>query len=543
MLGEPEWGHLEVFATVAQRTEAMDALDHFVREALGSFECTEFLARCHEHGVAAARINTAEDLLAWGHLRERNYFQPVHIEDDRYHVDVPVPSPPWRLHRTVALERGPSPRLPAIGSTVVPWPSTQTTAASSEILVDNHAPVPGPLAGLRVVDLTWVWAGPYAAMQFAHLGADVIKIESSVRLDVTRVLGPWADGEPGPDRSGYYNQYNQGKQGVLLDLKQPRGRELLRALLKDADVVIDNMRAGALAKMGFDYDTLSALNPRIVAVSMSGFGESGPERDRMAYGSLIDALSGVASSNGPPGGGPTDFTMSLPDPCAGIHAVIATLAALFRAQTTGRGDLVECSMLEASVSAFPWSVLYGGVEGRPPPVQGNRDDRRAPHDVYRCLGTYEWVAIAVEDDGQFAALAAAIGRPELARHPRFATPAARRLHADELDGLLTGFTSTRDAHDVAALLHAAGVPAERVAHMNDVAESARLAARNFFTMHEHAVVGVRRLAGAPWLASRSPMVAASAAPSLGQHTRAVLSRCLGLDEATLDDLEAGGVLR
>jgi benzylsuccinate CoA-transferase BbsF subunit len=398
--------------------------------------------------------------------------------------------------------------------------------------------VPAPLAGVRVVDLTWVWAGPYSAMQLAHLGAEVVKVESSQRLDVTRVLGPWADGVSGADRSGYFNQYNQGKLGIVLDLKQARGREILRGLLAEADVVIDNMRAGALARMGFSYEELRRLNPRIVAVSMTGFGESGPERDRMAYGSLIDAMSGVASSNGTVGGGPTDFPMSLPDPCAGIHTAIATLAALYRARATGKGERVECAMLEASVAAFPWPVLYQGVVGHAAPVDGNRDEQRAPHDVYRCRGVYEWVAIAVEDDEQFAALTVAIERPDLVTNPRFGTLMARRRHADELDALLSAWTIEQGAEAAAARLRAAGVPAERVAHIDDLFSSPSLLARRFFTELPHPVVGVKQLAGTPWLASRSPMVASTAAPCLGEHQRDVLARWLDLSDADIDEPNA-----
>jgi crotonobetainyl-CoA:carnitine CoA-transferase CaiB-like acyl-CoA transferase len=280
--------------------------------------------------------------------------------------------------------------------------------------------------------------------------------------------------------------------------------------------------------MGFSYEALRRLNPRIVAVSMTGFGESGPERDRMAYGSLIDALSGVAATNGTVGGGPTDFPMSLPDPCAGIHTAIATVAALYRAQATGAGTRVECSMLEASVAAFPWPILYQSVEGHGAPVEGNRDDQRAPHDVYRCAGRYEWVAVDVEDDRQFAALASAIDRPGLATDARFATMPARRLHADELDAVLSAWTQGQDAAAVAERLRTAGVPAERVAHINDVVESAPLLERGFFTELPHPAVGRKRLAGVPWHASRSPMVAVTAAPCLGQHTDEVLARWLGV---------------
>jgi crotonobetainyl-CoA:carnitine CoA-transferase CaiB-like acyl-CoA transferase len=536
LLGNPEWGQLEIFATTAQRIDVMDVLDPLVSEAIAPFTTAEFLAACHDYGVAAGPIHTAADLLGWNHLAARGFFQPVTVADERYHAEVAMPSPAWRYHDAPPVRRTPPPRLGEHDAR--PWPARTEPA---HVGVDDAEPVPPPLAGMRVVDLTWVWAGPYCAMQFAHLGAEVIKVESVERLDVTRVLGPWADGVTGVDRSGYFNQYNQGKQGIVLDLKQARDREILRRLLAQADVVIDNWRAGALARMGFSYDELRRLNPRIVAVSMTGFGESGPERDHMAYGSLIDAMSGVASSNGIVGGGPTDFPMSLPDPCAGIHTAIATVAALYRAQLTGLGTRVECAMLEASVAAFPWAVLYQGVLGHEVPVDGNRDEQRAPHDVYRCRGRYEWVAIAVDDDEQFAALATAIDRADLATNPRFHSLNARRLHADELDALLSAWTNDQDAESAAARLRAAGVPAERVAHIDDLFASAPLLARHFFTELPHSVVGVKQLAGTPWITSRSPMVASSAAPCLGEHTRSVLARWLGTVDVSIDSPEPSSV--
>jgi crotonobetainyl-CoA:carnitine CoA-transferase CaiB-like acyl-CoA transferase len=537
LLGRPEWGEMEIFATNTGRTEAMDVLDPLVAEALAAWSTDEFLAACHHHGVAAARIHTAADLLDWDHLAARRSFRHVMVADDHHRAAIRTPAPPWRYHGTEPLPELHSPRLGSTDPADL-WASSRPSPAART----DDTTTPAPLAGVRVVDLTWVWAGPYAAMQLSHLGAEVVKVESSARLDVTRVLGPWAAEEPGPNRSGYYNQYNLGKQSIVLDLKSDRGRGLLRGLLERADVVIDNMRAGALDRMGFSYEELRALNPRLVAVSMTGFGETGPERDRMAYGSLIDALSGVASANGAPGGGPTDFPMSLPDPCAGIHTAIATVAALLRARRTGRGERVECSMLEASLAAFPWPVLYQGVVGHPAPVEGNRDELRAPHDVYRCRGTYEWVAISVETDQQFAALTEAIGRPELAADRRFASLAARRLHADALDEAIARWSGDRSPAEAASELRRAGVPAEAVARIDDVVADERLRSRGFLVELPHPEVGSLALAGPPWRASRSPMVATSAAPRLGEHTRSVLGRWLGLSDGELDELDRSAVL-
>ncbi len=396
ILGNPEWAQMEIFATTAERIEAADALDLFLEPALAEWNVGDFLAACHEGGVAAARIHTAADLFTWDHALQRNSYRTITVDPGGSSQDVLIPVPGWRYQRTEPLTGLHAPRRGSAGDGSAPvWPVRPVEPPPPH---DPRTAGRGPLAGLRVVDLTWVWAGPCAAMQLAHLGAEVVKVESSSRPDVTRLLGPWLDQQPGPNRSGYFNQYNLGKKSMLLDLKSAQGRQVLREMLERADVVIDNMSVGALARLGFSYEELRRLNPRIVAVSMTGFGESGPYSDHMAYGSLIDALSGVASSNGAPGGGPTDFVMSLPDPTAGVHAAIATVAAVLRAQVTGIGERVECSMLEASVAAFPWPILYQGVTGDGPPVEGNRDELRAPHDVYRCTGDYEWVAVAIESD-------------------------------------------------------------------------------------------------------------------------------------------------
>ena len=239
VLGNPDWGGLEIFATNALRIEVMDVLGPLVAEAIAPFSTDDFLDTCRAGGVAAARIHTARDLLEWEQLAAHQYFQPISIGDSGSAIDVLVPTAPWRFHGTAPAVRTPPPTL----DSGVEWPPVDRMPV-------GHVPVGAvgwaPLAGVKVVDLTWVWAGPYAAMQFAHLGAEVIKVESSVRLDVTRRLGPWADDEPAPDRSGYFNQYNQGKQSVTLDLKHPQGLELLEGLIREADIVIDNMRAGTL---------------------------------------------------------------------------------------------------------------------------------------------------------------------------------------------------------------------------------------------------------------------------------------------------------
>jgi crotonobetainyl-CoA:carnitine CoA-transferase CaiB-like acyl-CoA transferase len=263
----------------------------------------------------------------------------------------------------------------------------------------------------------------------------------------------------------------------------------------------------------------------------------------MAYGSIIDALSGVAASNGAPGRGPTDFPMSLPDPAAGIHAAIAATAALYRVRCGGPGERVEVSMLEATLSAFPWPVLIEASGAGPVVCVGNRDEAMSPHGTFRCAGDDEWVAIAVGGDDAFARLAAVIGRPDLAADVRFATLAARRMHEDELEELVGRWTAERTRQQAVAALRDAGITAEAVHTMDEVATSAPLNARGFLVQAPHRKLGVRPLPGPAWTASRSPMCAATAAPCFGEHTRDVLAEVVGLGEAELDALDGQGLLR
>jgi crotonobetainyl-CoA:carnitine CoA-transferase CaiB-like acyl-CoA transferase len=533
LLGDPDWGAIELFETTAGRDENHDVLDVFVREALSDFTMERFLELAFEHRIAACPIHGARDILGWDHLAARSSLPPARFAGGD---QVPVPGRPWRFGGAVPPERGP---VPVLGSTTAAdlW----TSPADRPAVTGDDGPVPGPLAGVRVVDLTVVWAGPFSAMQLAHLGADVLKVESATRLETTRGLGPYADEIVGYNRSGYFNQNNQGKRSVALNLKTERGKEILRDLIATADVVIDNMSAGALGRMGFPFERLKEINPRIVAVSMTGFGESGPYSGHTAYGSLIDALSGIATSNGTVRGGPTDLVMSLPDPMAGITTAIATLGALYRAQVSGEPVRVETAMFEACLAAFPWPVLFAGSTGGEVPVVHNRDEARSPHGTFRCSGGTDWVALSVADDAQFAALADVIGDPGLAADPRFATLSARRLHEDELETRISAWTADRTPAEAAEALQAKGIGAEVVRTVGEVHAHPVLAERGFFPELSHAEIGPRRLPSVPWIPSRSPMTPRTAAPTLGQHTREVLHETLGLTEAQLDDLERQGV--
>jgi benzylsuccinate CoA-transferase BbsF subunit len=234
--------------------------------------------------------------------------------------------------------------------------------------------------------------------------------------------------------------------------------------------------------------------------------------------------------------------MSLPDPCAGLHAAIGTIAALSRLRTHGIGADLECSMLEAWISALPWGVLTTSAEDRPPALLGTRDERMSPHGVFPAAGDYSWVAIAVRDDAEFAALARALGQPALAVDERFATLAARQANEDALEAIVRAWTSTRSREEAAAALAAAGVAATPVRTMDEVVASAHLRERGFFVTLDHAAAGTRAVAGPPWHPTRHPMRPVRPAPTHGQHTVEVLREVVGMDDGELAELTARGVV-
>src|SRR5215470_12072610 len=304
-----------------------------------------------------------------------------------------------------------------------------------------------PLEGIRVADFTWVWAGPFCTLQLAHLGAEVIRVETATRLCVTRLLPPYPDMQAGTNRSGYFNQYNQGKKSITLDLKRPEAVEVARRLCAASDVVAENFAAGVMDRAGLGYETLRQLNPELIMIALSGYGATGPDHDKVSYGPAQVPLSGMSSVTGYRGFPPMHVGISYGDPTGGLHGTVAVLAALLHRAQTGEGLYIDLSQWETSMAVLPEAVAAWAMNGEAPPRDGNRDPWMAPHGVFRAAGEDRWVAVVVEDDAAWARFAAAIGRPELATDARYATAAARKAREDELEELVTAWTSTRSPED------------------------------------------------------------------------------------------------
>lgn len=397
-----------------------------------------------------------------------------------------------------------------------------------------------PLTGIRVCDFTWVWAGPFCTMQLAHLGADVIKIESSKRPDTVRGL-VYADGVPGPNRAGYFNQYNQGKRGIQLDLGNPEGRALALELALASDVVAENFSAGVMERLGLGYERLRELKPSLIMISLSGYGATGPLSPYISYGPAQVPMSGLSSLTGYIGGPPSEVGVSYGDPNAGMHGAVAVLAALLHRTRTGAGQYIEQSQWESAICMTAEGLLEQAMNGAPPERQGNRDAQMAPHGVFRTAGEDNWLSIACGSDAEFRALATVMAQPGLADDPRFRTAAERKAHEDELEELVQDRTASRDRWQLTEALQAAGVAAYPSMTSADLLADAHLQERGVFVELEHPEVGKRAHVGIPWKLSATPCAVERPAPLLGQHTAEVLREVLHRSDEAIAGLRARGV--
>ncbi len=399
-----------------------------------------------------------------------------------------------------------------------------------------------PLEGVRVADFTWVWAGPFCTLQLAHLGAEVIRIESESRLCITRRIPPAADGEAGPNRCGYFNQYNQGKHSICLNLKKPEGLEIAKKLVATSDIVSENFAAGVMDKMGLGYERLKAIKSDIIMIALSGYGATGPESPYVSYGPAQVPMSGLASLTGFPDSPPMSVGFSYGDPNGGLHGAFAVLAALMHRARTGEGQYVDLSQWETSVAVLGEGTMAQEMNGSPPQRIGNRDLYMAPHGLFRCQGDDRWVSIVVADDNEWHKLCAAMDKSELANDARFATLAARKQHEDALEAAVTAWTETLTDEAVTTRLQAAGVAAFPALTNKELAEDQHMRGRGFFAELPHQEVGVRQHAGVPWMFSDTPCTVRRSAPCLGQDTEDILQRVLGYSADEIAVLKDNEVL-
>ena len=399
-----------------------------------------------------------------------------------------------------------------------------------------------PLDGIRVIDLTMVWAGPFGARMLGDYGAEVIKIESPRQWDMLRSLGLIPREEHHwYNKSAYFNHNNRDKYAAALDLADDRGRELMLRLCAVSDVIVENFRSDVMDNLGLTYETVRAVNPRIIYVSMPGHGKTGPEKDFVAYGSNVEQLAGLVSLSGYEGGEPMKTGFSYGDPMAGTALVGAVATALRQRSLTGEGCYLELAQREnLTMFVGEYLVDYSMNRQERPPI-GNRHPFLAPHNRYPSAGDDRWLVVACETDAQFAGLAAALGTPELAADARFATNAARKANEDELDAIITAWSSVRGHYEAMHLLQQRGVPAGAVLTAPELLSDPHMRSRGAWVEHTHPDAGTWEMEAPPWKLSRTPGHIRMPAPGFGQHNSYVFRDLLKLPEAEIEALYTAGV--
>ncbi len=399
----------------------------------------------------------------------------------------------------------------------------------------------GPLRDIRILDLTHVWAGPLATRVLADLGATVVKIEGPMSRGPREFrsgppIGGWLGGAPPPEPwnlNAVFVKQQRNKQSVAIDLKTADGRATFLELAREADIVMENFSARAMPELGLDYDDVAAVNPRIIYVSMPGYGKSGPYRERVAFGPTVEPLSGLTNVMGYGPDEPRNTAMALMDPITAVNATAAVLDALRRRQRTGKGAYVEISLHEGGVTySGPWLLehqLGRGIE----PI-GNRHPRMTPHGVYPCAGDDAWIALACRDEADWRSLTGVVdGLP-------FAADLAQRLEIRErIDEAISRWSSVRTKNDAAAALQAAGVPAGPVNVTPDMTADAQVQARGFFVPIEP---GPTPMPGNPIKMPGISSADWTPCPRLGNDNGTVLRDWLGYDEDRIAALEEARVL-
>ncbi len=390
----------------------------------------------------------------------------------------------------------------------------------------------GALSHIRVLDLSRVMAAPWCTQILADLGADVIKIERPGEGDDTRGWGP--PFLPGGRDAGYFLACNRGKRSVTVDMSKPAGQAIIRQLALSADVCVENFKVGALARYGLDAAALRAINPRLVYCSVTGFGQSGPRAEQAAYDFAIQAMGGLMSITGErddaPGGGPQKVGVPVVDMMTGMYATVGILAALERRNISGIGETIDLAMLDVQAAFLSNQSMNWLMGGKTPNRHGNRHPNVQPQDVFPCKDGH--FVLAVGNDGQFAKMCAAVGRPAWAADERFATNRARVTNGDAMRTALTSRFADFTRGEITSLLESAGVPAAPINSIPQVFDEPQIQHRNMLRKLPHTTAGEVPTVVSPLNFAETPLHFERGPPVLGQHTAEVLAE-LGLDHAAL----------
>ncbi|MGA2956356.1 MAG: CoA transferase [Thermodesulfobacteriota bacterium] len=394
----------------------------------------------------------------------------------------------------------------------------------------------GPLAGIRVLDLTRALAGPYCTMMLGDMGAEVIKVESPDGGDDSRAWAPPYIGQ----ESAYFLSCNRNKKSITLNLRSEVAKKILTDLIKVSDVVVENFRPGVMKKMGFPYETLKAINPRVIFCSISGFGTKGPDAQKPGFDLIAQGMSGFMSFTGEVGGGPIKVGVAIADINSGMFAAYGILTALYHRERTGEGQMIETSLFETMVAQLTFQAGRFFATGVAPKPEGNRHPLIAPYESLVCQDGY--INIAAANDGLFGKTCEAIGLLKLVKDQRFLNNGLRVKNRDALIGLMEGKTKTFRLKDLQKKLDDVGVPNGPIWSLDQTLTSEQAHALEMVKEIEHPTCGKIKVTGVPVKLSQTPGAVELPPPTLGQHTEEILTRVLGYSKSEVEKLKKEKVI-
>ncbi|MBK7950843.1 MAG: CoA transferase [Deltaproteobacteria bacterium] len=551
----------------SNRLPFRELLDVFIGDLTEQLTVAEAYHEGQRRHIAFTPVNTAARILADEHLAARAFFEELELEDGR-RVRVPgapyrLSHTPWRIARPVPkadadrravleeLEPGP---LAARRTSIAAVDARRSAGARASAPTGAVGPASSPaspglglaaLAGLRVVEFGTGLAAPWIGRILAWAGADVIKIESHAHPDVPRLFVAPRHPEQGtqPECSPWFTDWSAGKRFVALDLRKPEGAELARRIVDRSDAVIANYSTGVLDKLGVGYAALSARNPGLVMLESNGYGESGPFAKYVTWGPNIEALSGLGSFSGFPHRECTISHFAYPDPLSALHGLVALMAGLRERGRSGRGQVIHMSQFETAVAAIGPLLLESALTGQEPPRLGNGERDRAPYGCFPCRGDDRWCVIGVEDEADWRRLCAEMGEPAWTHDARFATMAARVVHAAELEAKIADWTREQDDYAVMERCQRAGLAAGVVQSAEDLyRRDPQLAARNFFETIPHFKRGTVHASGIPLGLTATPGRTPFSGSSIGHDNEAVLREVAGLTQTEWQEgLRSGAI--
>lgn len=462
--------------------------------------------------VAVTPVVDGKDVLADEQLAARDWWERE--------GDIAFPGQPYKFSVTPSARRGPAPTVGQHNGATPPGPWVPAAAVAAE------PPTTPPLDGLVMIEVTTNWAGPVAGRFLADLGVSSVKVEWATR-PATRALfwvGPTQDQQRQPHhRAMYFYEMNRNKRGVCIDLAKPDGKAAFLELVRQADIVLENNSARVMPNLGLGYEDLKKVNPKLIMVSMSGYGADGPHRDWVAYGANIETTSSLTSITGYPDGQLSRTTLFYADPVSGNYAAIAIMAALRHRARTGEGQWIDISLNETGVTYCADAILSLQRTGEVRKPMANRDPSVAPQGVYRCIGTDNWVALTVRSGDEFRKLATVIGRPDLADDASLQDLAARHARHDEIDAAISAWTAPLEQYEIAWALQEAGIPAGPVLANWQIMPDPHIYQRGMYQTLLNPVVGAYPTTTWPWRFGRTPARIERPAPLFAQHNREVLT--------------------